>query len=97
MATSFCCSELHGYTFGQVPNLKAAKSRYDAALLSIEAQRLNYDYSKKRFNAGLTNSLDLHTAKNQWFQAQVQLTNAKYEYVFRNLIIEFYKGNELKL
>ncbi len=78
-------------------NLKVAKSRYDAALLSIEAQKQNFDFAQKRFEAGLSNSNDLLTAKNQWFAAQLQLTNAKYEYVFRNLIIEFYKGNDLKL
>lgn len=78
-------------------NLKAAKSRYEAALLSEEAQRLNFDFAQKRFEAGASNNLDLLTAKNQWAQAQTQLLNAKYEYVFRTLIIDFYKGQELKL
>lgn len=78
-------------------NLKAAKSRYDAAVLSENAQRLNFDFNEKRFAAGLTNSVDLLAAKNQWFQSQLQLNNAKYEFLFRNSIIEFYKGNELKL
>jgi len=78
-------------------NLKAAKSRYDAASLSEEAQRLNFDFAQKRFEAGASNSVDLLTAKNQWAQAQTQLLNAKYEFVFRTLIIDFYKGKELKL
>ena len=43
------------------------------------------------------NSVDLLTSKNLWNQAQVQAINAKYEYVFRALIIDFYKGNQLKL
>jgi outer membrane protein len=78
-------------------NLKAAKSRYEAALLSVEAQQLSFDFSQKRFDAGVMNSVDLLTAKNLWNQAQVQALNAKYEYVFRTLIIDFYKGNQLKL
>jgi outer membrane protein len=78
-------------------NLNAARSRYQASLLSVEAQQKNYEYNQKRFDAGLLNSYDLLNAKNLWFQAQVQQTNSKYEYIFRNLIIEFYKGNELKL
>lgn len=78
-------------------NLKAAKSRYDAALLNTEAQQLSFDFSQKRFNAGVMNSVELLTAKNLWNQAQVQTLNAKYEYVFRALIIDFYKGNQLKL
>ncbi|PCJ64143.1 MAG: hypothetical protein COA58_14255 [Bacteroidetes bacterium] len=78
-------------------NQKAARSRYNAALTSLDAQKLNYDFSQKRFDAGMLNSLDLSTAKNQWSQAQIQLVNSKYEYVFRMLIIDFYKGNQLKL
>ena len=77
-------------------NLQLASSRYDAARLSEEAQLLNFEFSEKRFEAGAANSVDLLTAKNQWFQSQLQLTNAKYEYIFRNMIIAFYKGNELK-
>jgi len=53
--------------------------------------------SQKRFDAGAMNSMDLLTAKNQWSQAQMQLLNAKYELVFRTLIIDFYKGKELSL
>ena len=78
-------------------NLKGAKSRYDAAQSSEIAQKLNFEFSQKRFDAGVMNSVDLLTARNQWNQAQMQLLNAKYEFLFRSLIIDFYKGNQLKL
>ncbi|MDB9881777.1 TolC family protein [Bacteroidia bacterium] len=77
--------------------LKAAKSRYDASKLSEEAQKLNFEFSQKRFDAGMMNGVDLLTAKNQWSQSLTQMLNAKYEYIFRALIIEFYKGNKLSL
>ena len=78
-------------------NLKAAKSRYEAALSNLEAQQLNFDFSQKRFEAGVMGSYELVTAKNQWSAAQIQVLNAKYEYVFRALIIDFYKGKQLQL
>lgn len=78
-------------------NLKIAKSRYDAAKQSLAAQETNFNFSNKRFDAGMLNSTEILTAKNQWNQAQIQALNAKYEYVFRKLIIDFYKGQELKL
>ncbi|MBR9860626.1 TolC family protein [bacterium] len=78
-------------------NLMAAKSRYTAAVSSEEAQRKNYEYSQKRFDAGLLNSTELLNAKNNWFMAQTLLVNAKYEYVFRNLLIKFYQGESLQL
>ena len=33
------------------------------------AQKLNFEFSQKRFDAGAMNSVDLLTAKNQWSQA----------------------------
>ena len=65
--------------------------------IKILCQFINFEFAQKRFEAGASNNVDLLTAKNQWSQAQTQLLNAKYEYVFRSLIINFYKGQELKL
>lgn len=78
-------------------NLKTAKSRYDASLSNQEAQELNFTFSQKRYDAGALGSYELLAAKNQWNIAQIQLLNAKYEYIFRALIIDFYNGNKLKL
>lgn len=78
-------------------NLKVAQSRYEANIQNANAQKLNFEFSQKRFDAGAMNSVDLLTAKNQWSQAQMQLLNSKYEWVFRTLIINFYKGKELSL
>jgi outer membrane protein len=78
-------------------NLLAAKSRYDASINNEKAQKLNYDYAEKRFAAGLINSTELMTAKNLWFQSQNMLLNAKFEYVFRSLLIQYYLGNPLEL
>jgi outer membrane protein len=78
-------------------NLKIARSRYEANTQNAKAQKLNFEFSQKRYDAGAMNSVDLLTAKNQWSQAQMQLLNAKYELVFRTLIIDFYKGEELSL
>jgi outer membrane protein len=78
-------------------NLKIARSRFEANTQNAKAQKLNFEFSQKRFDAGAMNSVDLLTAKNQWSQAQMQLVNAKFELVFRTLIIDFYKGKELSL
>jgi outer membrane protein len=78
-------------------NLKIAQSRYEANVQNTNAQKLNFEFSQKRFNAGSMNSVDLLAAKNQWSQAQMQLLNSKYELLFRTLIIDFYKGKELTL
>lgn len=77
--------------------LTAAKERLSAAEASVVANETNYNFTKARFDAGAANSLELLNAKNTWNQALLNVSNSKYEYVFRHIIIEFYKGNPLNL
>jgi len=75
----------------------AAKAKYDAARNNVEAQKLSLDYIQKRFDAGASTSLDFIQSKNNYLQAQSNEVQAKYELVFRGLILEYYKGNPIIL
>jgi outer membrane protein len=75
----------------------AAKAKYDAAMNSVEAQKMSFDYIQKRFDAGVTNSYDFIQSKNNLLQSQSNEIQARYELVFRGLILEFYKGNPINL
>lgn len=75
----------------------AAKARYDASVNNVEAQKLSLDYVQKRFDAGVSTSFDFIQSKNNFLQAQSNETQARYELVFRGLILEFYKGNPIIL
>lgn len=76
---------------------QAAKARYDAARNNTEAQKLSFEYMEKRYDAGASTSFDFIQAKNSYLQAQAAEVQARYELVFRALILEFYKGNPIKL
>jgi outer membrane protein len=70
----------------------ASSKSYDAATISVEAQTKAFDYAKTRFAAGAINSFDFNQTKNNLFSAQSQLIRAKYEYVFKLKVLEFYYG-----
>ena len=78
-------------------DMLAARSTYESALASEEAQAQNYHFAQERFKAGMLNSTDLFNAKNMWTRAQLQLNQSKYDYLIRHMLIEFYKGNPIKL
>jgi outer membrane protein len=78
-------------------NLVAAESRYRAAVQSEDAQRKNFQFSEKRYEAGLLDVTQLTLAKSNWANATATLVQARYEWLFRKLIIQFYKGEELTL
>jgi outer membrane protein len=77
--------------------LTAAYSTYLASEENTKAQKTNYEFSKKRFDAGLLNGTDLLTAKNNWASAEASLIQSKYEFLFRKLIIQFYKGETIAI
>lgn len=80
-----------------VNNYNAAKAKYDASRNNVDAQKLSLDYIQKRFDAGASTSLDFIQSKNNFLQAQSNEVQAKYELVFRGLILEYYKGNPINL
>ncbi|MDI1235765.1 MAG: TolC family protein [bacterium] len=78
-----------------VNSYNAAKARYDASLNNVDAQKTSLDYIQKRFDAGVTTTFDFINAKNGYLQAQSNELQAKYELIFRALIIEYYRGNTI--
>ena len=73
----------------------AARKRYDATQRSLAAFEEAFVYAEKRFNAGLTNSLEFLTASNNLTRTRVELLQAKYDYIFRVKVLDFYAGNPL--
>jgi outer membrane protein len=80
-----------------VTNYNAAKARHNAAVNNVEAQKLSLDYVQKRYDAGASTSFDFIQSKNNFLQSQTSESQARYELIFRGLILEYYKGNPISL
>lgn len=76
---------------------QAAAQRYSAALISVEAQEKSFGYTQERYNAELINTLEYNTAKNLLLNAHSEMLKAKYDLVFKMKILDYYRGNEIKL
>ncbi len=75
----------------------AALKRYTATDKNVEALEESFRYSEQRFNVGMMNSVEYNDAKNRLAAAQSEMLQAKYEYLFRMKILDFYMGNPLSL
>jgi len=75
----------------------AALNRYKATRKTVEALKEVYSNTEQRFNAGAANSLEYSDSKTRLFNAESNLIQAKYDYVFRYKILEFYMGKTLTL
>jgi outer membrane protein len=74
----------------------AGLKKYTSSLKALEAIQESYRYTEQKFNVGMVNSTDFSTAKNKMIKAQSDLLQAKYEYVFKSKVLDFYQGKPLK-
>lgn len=85
-------------TIGQaMADAKAAKARYEASGKTKNAQQNVYTNALKRFEAGSTNVFELTRLKTQLETSAINLLIAKYDYIFRTKVLDFYLGKPIQL
>ena len=75
----------------------ASYQTYESSLKSVESLKESFKYAKEKFNVGLMSSTDYTLAKNNYYNAESTLTSAKYDYIFKTKILDFYLGKTLSL
>jgi outer membrane protein len=78
-------------------NAVTALQRFNASEKTVQTAERSYEFAKKRYETGLINSLDLITNQNNLLQAKLNRLTNQFEFVFRMKLLEFYKGQGLKL
>lgn len=56
-----------------------------------------FNYAQKRFDVGMINAVDYNVAKTNLYRAESDLVKAKFDYIFRMKILDFYQGKSLSL
>ncbi len=78
-------------------NALASLNRYMSSEKAVESMEEAFRYVEEKFNVGMVNTVDYNLQKNQLTVAQSQLLQAKYEYIFRTKILDFYNGIPIEL
>ncbi|SNC62940.1 outer membrane protein [Hymenobacter gelipurpurascens] len=75
----------------------AAQRRYLSARRQVEALTTAYRNAEIRFNNGLLNGTEFNIAKNNLTAAESTMIQAKYEFIFRRKVLDFYQGRPIAL
>ncbi len=75
----------------------AAFKTYNASIKSVTSFKESFKYMERKFSVGMENSLNYNTSKAQLSKAESDLLAAKYDYIFKTKILEFYMGIPLSL
>ena len=73
----------------------AAQKTFEARNKQVTSLEESFRNAEKRFNLGAVNFTDYQIAQNNLFQARTDLVRAKYDYIFKLKILDFYQGKPI--
>ncbi|WP_378181822.1 TolC family protein [Aquimarina sp. SS2-1] len=74
---------------------KGSAEAYEASLVAVKAQERAYEYAKDRYDVGRTNAFDFSQSKFRLENAQSNVVQAKFDYIFKIKVLELYFGIKL--
>lgn len=75
----------------------AALQKYNSALHRVTAQEQSFHYTEQKFDVGMVTSYDYNNSKKELTSAQSELLQAKYDFIFKTTILDFYMGNPIRI
>ncbi len=75
----------------------AALKKYAASMKAVASMEESFRYTEQKFNVGMVTPIDYNAAKTQLLNAQSDMSQAKYEFIFKTKVLDFYKGLPLNL
>jgi outer membrane protein len=76
-------------------NSKAALNNYNANHANVQAAEESFKYAKQKFDGGVISAFEFNTAKNRLYAAESNYLQAKYDYIFKMKVLDFYAGKPL--
>ncbi len=71
---------------------EAALEKYHSAREAVKASEEAFNHTEHKFNIGMVTSIEFNEAKNNLTKTRSELLKAKYEYIFKVKILDFYRG-----
>ena len=80
-----------------IASARAAHRSFVASQKTVEATTAAFQNAEKQYELGAINTFQYTTVRNTKDMAEIDLVVAKYDYIFRTKIIDFYLGKEIKM
>ncbi len=74
-----------------------ALEKFNAGKKSLETAERSFGFAQKRYEVGMMQTFEFITNQNNLFRAKLENALNQFDYVFKMKVLEFYKGQGLKL
>ena len=78
-------------------NAVGAESRYESSVTADKAAEASFNLMKEKYSEGKANATEYNESRTAWMKAVSEKIQAKYDYIFRTKILDFYRGVPLSL
>lgn len=78
-------------------NAVASQEKYNSAEKSVVATQEAFQYAEQRYETGKSTVYEYNEAKTKYTQSLSDQVQAKYDFIFRTKILDFYNGTPIKL
>ncbi len=75
----------------------ASLQKYNSSNQKVQAQAESFKYTEQKFDVGMVTSYDYNNSKKDLTSAQSELLQAKYDFIFKTTILDFYMGNPIRI
>ncbi len=74
-----------------------ALKKFHASEKAVASMEEAFRYAEQKLDVGLVTAIEYNQSKTQLLNAQSEMAQAKYEYVFKTKVLDFYRGIPLTL
>jgi outer membrane protein len=74
-----------------------ALKKYNASQKAVASMEEAFRYAEQKLDVGLVTAVEYNQSKTQLLNAQSEMAQAKYEFVFKSKVLDFYRGIPLTL
>ena len=78
-------------------NTTSAQEKYRAAGRAVKATHESFEYARERYEVGKSSVFEFNEARTKFIRSRSDEIQAKYDYIFRTKILDFYNGVQIKL
>lgn len=73
----------------------ASSKTYNSSLRQVQAREEAFRMMDQRYSAGAATSFEFQVSQNDLYQARTDLTRAKYDFILKKKVLDFYQGKSL--
>ncbi|WP_085535478.1 TolC family protein [Massilibacteroides vaginae] len=78
-------------------NATASQEKYIASAKAVDAGKEAFAYAEEKYKTGKSSVYEFNEAKTKYAQSLAEQAQAKYNFIFRAKILDFYNGNPITL